>query len=201
MRLVNDLIPDVFMRKTNLLFVAAVFSCKTSWDSCPSGHSREHKPLHYAMLTCQATNFGMVRGDGWVLIVVRNCQQLHNRQIHPCFLYSVLLIINPLYPCYFILCIIVLFSVSLLLFYPLYPCYSILCILVIFSFVSQKLYSLYPSYSIFCILVVLSSVSLKLYSLYSSYSILCILDSANQTEEDKIYATSPVQFCDLDSLL
>ncbi len=80
-------------------------------------------------------------------------------------------ILTALYPCYIrsILCIIVLFSVSLLLFYSLYPCYSILCILVILSFVSLKLYSLNPSYSILFNLemffslnpFILSSVSLK----------------------------------------
>ena len=54
------------------LIVAVVFSCKTCWDSCPKGHSREHKPLHNAKLTCRTTNFGMVRGDEWVLSAVRS---------------------------------------------------------------------------------------------------------------------------------
>ena len=65
-------ISRVNAKKLLYFFVAVVFSCKTCWDSCPRGHSREHKPLHYAKLTCRTTNFGMVRGDEWVLSAVRS---------------------------------------------------------------------------------------------------------------------------------
>ena len=119
-------------------------------------------------------------------------------------------ILTALYPCYIrsILCIIVLFSVSLLLFYSLrirvipsyvsllssllYPWNYILLILLILSSVSLKLYSLNPSDSILykpwnyilLILFILSSVSLKLNEnlfgyIIESHNIFVFIDSAS----------------------
>ena len=45
---------------------------KNTWDLCPSGCPREHKPLHYAMLKLRKSYFGMSGSMGRGLLVFRS---------------------------------------------------------------------------------------------------------------------------------
>ena len=55
---------ELYSRFIFFTVVAAVFSCKTLGTHVPYGHPREHKLLHYAMLTSLNVNFGRVRVEG-----------------------------------------------------------------------------------------------------------------------------------------